>query len=371
MKKFLSYLLLLCTILNISIEFSNLHAEKTNIDYASNSQIEVDSDETSEHLTQPDVEYVSDSQIRIDSRKLSENFTESEIDKLSFKNLKDEPLYSEDGIPKIEDVNQNRLSVCYFLSAVVSVLSVDPKKITDCLEDQNDGTVIVNLYGCYGHLHKIQVEKSIPDLSDEYSFVSNDSPLWIHMLLKGFVASGLYVSSRNYKDVEWGLDFIALSILTGNNATFYTGVEIGVIGKKKLLNKKSQAIENKKAVTAVFSPQTKFGQFEMLIHDTNREFVKDHAYSVICIDKDNYITIRNPWGKHDWAKDGIHRVPFDKFYNCCSQLSFSCSEPITKRGTVREISFVMYCCFLRTVCLCLDVLFWVTPPLVYKIFNCI
>ena len=213
MRKIYSYLFLLCTMLYISIAFSNLNARKIKI------------------------EYVPDSQIKIDSKKLSNDFSRQFIDTLYFEDYKNQPLYS-NGIPKIKDVNQNALGVCYFLAAVVSILAVDPQKIMDCLEDQKDGTVIVNLHDPYkGTLHKIKVEKSIPNLNDNYSFISNSSPLWIHILLKAFVASKLYISSRNYKDAEGGFTAPIFRMLTGNESKLYNGIDIGIMGKKNYLEK--------------------------------------------------------------------------------------------------------------------------------------
>ena len=310
MKKFLSYLLLLCTLLNISIEFANLHAKKI------------------------EIEYIPDSMIGIDSKKLSENCTKSVIDELCFIDCKDQPLYS-DGAPKIEDVKQNQLGVCYFLAAVVSVLSVDPQKIMDCLEDQNDGTVIVNLYDPYkGIPHKIQVEKSIPNLNDYYSFIYNDSPLWIHILLKAFVASKLYVSSRNYKDAEGGFTAPILRMLRGSESKLYNGLDIWLMGRKKLFKKIAEAIENKNNVGCVFSPQTIIGQRLLLEYDPNKELVKNHAYSVVGVFDNNSIAFHNPWGNDKTSSNGIHYMNIDTFFNCCSEIEISSLDPIKKRGVI-------------------------------------
>lgn len=313
MRKIYSCLFLLCTMLYISIAFSNLNARKIKI------------------------EYVPDSQIKIDSKKLSQDFSKQCIDTFTFMDCREKPLYS-DKIPKIEDVNQNQLGVCYFLAAVVSVLAVDPQKIMDCLEDQNDGTVIVKLYDPYkGDLHKIKVEKSIPNLNDSYSFIFNNSPLWIHILLKGFVASKLYVSSRNYKDAEGGFTAPMLRMLTGNEAKLYNGIDIGIMGRKKLVKIISDAIKNKNFVGCVFSPQTEFGKQLISTYDSENTLVDHHAYSIIGISQNNFITIRNPWGKDKFSKNGIHYMHIDKFFNCCSEIEISSSEPMKKRGTFEKI----------------------------------
>lgn len=314
MKKIYSHLFLLCSVLYISIGFLNLNAKKIN------------------------VEYVPDSQIKIDSKKLSQDFSKQCIDTASFINCREKLLYS-NGTPKIEDVNQNALGVCYFLAAVVSVLAVDPQKIMDCLEDQNDGTVIVKLYDPYkGTLHKIKVEKSIPNLNDSYSFISNNSPLWIHILLKGFIASKLYVSSRNYKAAEGGFTAPILRMLTGNETTLYNGIDIGIMGRKKLVKKISDAIKSKNFVGCVFSPQTEFGKQLISTYDSENTLVDHHAYSIIGISQNNFITIRNPWGEDKFSKNGIHYMHIDKFFNCCSELEISSSEPMKKRGTFKKIA---------------------------------
>ncbi len=315
MRKIRSYILLFCTLLNMFIGLPNVSAHKT-------------SNAKTKSTT---IEYVPDSRIVIDSQKLSKDFTTSTIRTLSFKSCKNQPLY-ENGMPRAEDIRQTSLGVCYFLAAISAILAVNPQTIVDCLEDQNDGTVIANLYDPYdGSLHKIKVDKSVPNLNDCYSFLSNNSPLWIHLLLKAFVASRLYSSSRSYKALEGGLPSPMLRMLTGKEAYSYNGIELGFMGKKRLLKKISDAIKNKNSIGCLFTPQTKYGKKLLSIYDPNKELVTSHAYSVIGVDK-NSVIFRNPWGKDNSTKDGVHIMDINTFFECCSEIEVTTSDPIKKRG---------------------------------------
>ena len=87
----------------------------------------------------------------------------------------------------------------------------------------------------------------------------------------------------------------------------------------------------------VFSPQTTYGKTLISEYDNIGELVDHHAYSIIGVYNNNLIAFRNPWGEDKTSANGVHYMNIDKFYNCCSEIEISSSEPMEKRSKIGKM----------------------------------
>ena len=117
---------------------------------------------------------------------------------------KDEPLFAHE--PSPNDVVQGSLGNCYFLATMSAIAEQNPDFIKGMMKDNGD-TVTVRFYENGKPLY-VTVEKTVPaeraDRAEETksAFRYGRGSLWIQMLEKAFVASGLMKYVNEWDKVE-------------------------------------------------------------------------------------------------------------------------------------------------------------------------
>ncbi len=261
--------------------------------------------------------------------------------KIEMNDKKELPLFAHE--PCANDIFQGNVGDCYFLGFLASIAEQRPNFIREMIKDNNDGTVTVRFFKESKPVY-ITVSKSVPKnkISGGDNYVTG--ALWVQMIEKAYVASGLYKymmeqsedgQNVEYKDrydvidklkesneVAYGTissgrsDNVAL-IITGKKGEF-TGFNANVeydtqIGKANLTEKGSSEQEefinkvkgmrhNKSYSITVSSlsghkegESTGLSDGKHIKHGISSE----HAYTVMGVDKignQEIIILRNPWG---------------------------------------------------------------------------
>ena len=122
------------------------------------------------------------------------------------KSMKDVPIFPHE--PRMTDIKQGYSGTCYLLGVLSNIAGAHPQKIRDMIKDNGDGTATVRLYGKdetkkptkYYPVY-VRVDKSIPVIGDvnerEYSRLGDDS-LWVDLISKAYMMSGLHLSQDRY-----------------------------------------------------------------------------------------------------------------------------------------------------------------------------
>jgi len=119
---------------------------------------------------------------------------------LKWSDKKDTPLFQRE--PSVNDIAQGALGDCFFMTAIGSVVQNNPKAIKDMMKDNGDGTVTVRFYQYDDSTDEkltpvyVKVKKSVVKVKGFGAnyFASGGNGLWVRMLEKAFVCSGLAAS---------------------------------------------------------------------------------------------------------------------------------------------------------------------------------
>jgi|GEM_PF-4893114 len=141
-----------------------------------------------------------------------------------FKDAREMELYP-NGTPEVEDVLQTNLGDCYLQAALASLAAEKPGYITGQMIYDAGDKVIVRLYKPPQYAAKnVSVEKSIPENTGGQELY-NRGALWVRMVQKAYVASGLGKLSGvdvgptiSYRDIEGKMPGYALGVLLGKPA---------------------------------------------------------------------------------------------------------------------------------------------------------
>lgn len=306
-----------------------------------------------------DIIFVPDEKITIDSSCISENLYSSDKRKLRFIPVEGE-LFPNDSLPKIEDIKQGKLGICYFLSVLSSLVQKDPKSVKDNIYEDQDGNIVVKFFNPRnnGKPLFIKVQKTIPELPNRYKFLNSDS-LWLNLYLKAFVASGfsglLSNNYLDYKSAEGGRMEYVMEVLIGKESQYYGSFRIWLMGKETFYLNIKKILDEGGFINCDFNPNAiKF--FAKIISDDgfDKGIVYRHAYSIESIyekDGQKWITIKNPWGGYgstydnngnrvlDTAdfKNGRSDLKFEDFYDCCGGISFTCKNEFKGRSFLNKI----------------------------------
>ena len=255
---------------------------------------------------------------------------------------KDEPLFTHE--PCVSDIAQGYCGDCYFLAATAAIVEHDPSFIKSMMVDNKNGTVTVRLYGLEGPRF-ITVTKSTPkDTAGKYGRDGDkyvQGALWIKMLEKAFVASGLmgeyfqsltneeehelnerigrYVQVKNrdlasYEVHNGGDQALAARILTGKvasrkdlwNTEEYSGQfikgEIQLTTEQSNFLKLAEGLGKNKADYALTASTDTFSAGEnvgLKVGPKEKGIYNHHVYTIMGVREvsgEKLIVLRNPWG---------------------------------------------------------------------------
>lgn len=206
-------------------------------------------------------------------------------------------LYS-DGISS-RCVRQEQLGDCYFLAAVASLADANPQAIRDMIQDNGDGTYTVTFPG---H-DPVTVDR--PTDAELGRYADGRRGLWVPVLEKGYAAmrrrDDLVTTSGGRRNIEGDSDAQGIQDVTGHGSTTrYTLAN----GNEGLRDDIRTAISEGRIVTAGIRP---------LLWGDRDGLPGGHAYSVLGVDADGNIRVRNPWGTGGPNGDGTYTFTPDEF----------------------------------------------------------
>lgn len=139
----------------------------------------------------------------------------------------DLPLFAKE--PTVDDIEQRLLGDCYLQAALISMVQQDPQAIKRCMRDNGNGTVTVRFFKKDAPEQPlipkyVTVTKTVPKSLGMDTFSANN--LWVQMIEKAYVASGLHKNTarpvdtqRTYSEIEGGHSNLFLTTLTGKEHT--------------------------------------------------------------------------------------------------------------------------------------------------------
>lgn len=139
----------------------------------------------------------------------------------------DLPLFVKE--PTVDDIEQRLLGDCYLQAALISMVQQDPQAIKRCMRDNGNGTVTVRFFKKDAPEQPlipkyVTVTKTVPKSLGMDTFSANN--LWVQMIEKAYVASGLHKNTarpvdtqRTYSEIEGGHSNLFLTTLTGKEHT--------------------------------------------------------------------------------------------------------------------------------------------------------
>lgn len=139
----------------------------------------------------------------------------------------DLPLFAKE--PTVDDIEQRLLGDCYLQAALISMVQQDPQAIKRCMRDNGNGTVTVRFFKKDAPEQPlipkyVTVTKTVPKSLGMDTFSANN--LWVQMIEKAYVASGLHKNTarpvdtqRTYSEIEGGQSHLFLTTLTGKEHT--------------------------------------------------------------------------------------------------------------------------------------------------------
>lgn len=160
----------------------------------------------------------------------------------SYRNCANIPLFTHR--PNIKDVEQGGLGDCYLLAGLVSVVEQNAEEIMNIMKDNGDGTVTVRFMqeetdrsGSKSlKPYYVRVAKTIPVFDIVKFDTFSRGALWVKMMEKAYVASGLHILGKeNAERKKKGDHFLTIRewrdlIVRGERRVAYEDIEGGRSG---------------------------------------------------------------------------------------------------------------------------------------------
>lgn len=108
--------------------------------------------------------------------------------------------------PQISDAAQDRLGNCFLLSALNSIVQIDPSLISGMMKDLRGGSVVVRLYDDKGMPLFYKFEKTYVTLSSGFlkrSGLQSHNAYWVYMIEKAFAWVRISKAKRNGETLDY------------------------------------------------------------------------------------------------------------------------------------------------------------------------
>lgn len=199
--------------------------------------------------------------------------------------------------PQYNDIKQGSLGDCYFLAAASSLAQTDPFLVRQMVTALGDGTFAVRYYNGSTEVY-LRIDGDLPVTSGGslvYARTSSTSEIWVPLLEKAY--AHFRYGQNSYASIEGGWMDVVYRQMTGHSAEFrYTSGTTSALA--------TYLRDHLNAGHAVT-----LGSYS----NASSPVVGSHAYQVVSIDADNYVTVYNPWGVdgRTWdsnSSDGLLRL---------------------------------------------------------------
>lgn len=231
------------------------------------------------------------------------------------------------------DIDQQSLGDCYFVSSLAGIANHDPDMIRDAIVDNGDGTYTVTLYEeVDGELQPVEVtvDGGMPQTqrwdsetetwidSDRYTAGEADSELWPRIFEKAYaqqLGDGDLVAG--YGEIIGGDGADALEALTG--------VESQTVGTGGLSIDELREMHDNGVLLPASQRHIPGSGWMGFGKDTGNydigddEFVTRHQYWVEDIRDDGTIVVRNPWGYDDYE----YELTLDEFNDAFREVDYN------------------------------------------------
>ena len=156
--------------------------------------------------------------------------------------------------PSINDIEQGHMGDCYFLAAIGNIVSTKPEIIKEMMRDNKDGTVTVRFFD-FDHKREegqllpiyVKVNKTVAQLDGQEDLNAKNC-LWVQLLEKAFVCSGIAKSMQNLFDKVFKKEHMHLNLsLDLRNPNIYDfAPNMKAFGPTTKELKENEMIEEKK-----------------------------------------------------------------------------------------------------------------------------
>ncbi len=207
---------------------------------------------------------------------------------------KDEPLFAHE--PTINDLRQGKVSNCYMVSAVTSLIQYDPNIIKNAMRQERDGSVTVRLYK-KGKPIYVTVDKKTPQLVTGGAILT-DGPLWMNVLERAIAFVGR-AGNEGYGSLWYGDGSEIISLLTGTKPSDRIAVKASATNEKSEYDRNFDEDEQTKLFLEICSAKQLGRIYSCGTYNSSGAGLNDgHAYTLLggCeIDGKRYVQLRNPY----------------------------------------------------------------------------
>ena len=235
-----------------------------------------------------------------------------------------------DGV-SADDIRQGALGDCYFVSSLSAIAGIDPQWICDSIQSNPDNTFTVRFFR-YGKPIEITVDNEFlhsPSGRLVYGSSTDKGELWIAVMEKAYAQW-----KGGYERIgQGGNPAKALYELTGVRGHLLLD---GSMAAEELFQRLKEGLENHQALVA-----GTYSGPEQIYNEDN--LVTSHAYTVIGVkeeDEQQYVVLRNPWGKVEWngegadkRNDGTFKMPIEAFQRMFNLVAYTQLPTRQKRAS--------------------------------------
>jgi hypothetical protein len=202
--------------------------------------------------------------------------------------------------PQYNDIRQGSVGDCYYLAALSSLAQQDPMILRQMVTSLGDGTFAVRFYSGSQEVY-LRIDGDLPVTgggSLAYARLSPQSEIWVPLVEKAYAF--FRYGQNSYSSISGGWMDTVYRQVTGGSAEFrYTSGTLSSLATYL----RTQLAAGHAVTLGSYSGAT-------------GPVVGSHAYQVVSIDDDNYVTVYNPWGVdgRSWdgnSNDGLLRLSID------------------------------------------------------------